>query len=60
VLYTGTLFDFIICKNKVTVRETAKPLTGDFDTYNDCLLVAKEKVAEYIRLIEPEQISMFA
>jgi hypothetical protein len=60
VLFTGILVDYIICKNKVTVRETAKPLTGDFDIYNDCLAAAKEKVTEYIRMIEPEQISMFA
>ena len=59
VLYTGTLLDFVICKNKVTVRETARPLTGDFDNYRDCLIAAKEKAVAYIRQIEPEQISLF-
>lgn len=59
VLYTSILAEYVICKNQVEVRNTARPLTGDFDNYNDCLLVAKIKVVDYIRLLDP-QISLFA
>jgi|GEM_PF-3077759 len=49
---------YVIKSNEVTVKETPTPLTGEFDSYLDCLKVAKKRVQEIIEKTEPKQISL--
>lgn len=49
---------YIIRGKQVTVKETPTPLTGEFDSYLDCLKSAKKRVEEIIDEIEPKQMSL--
>ncbi len=57
--YTSVYFYYIVVGNVVKKRETPTPLSGDFDSYLECLNFAKKYVADYIKKQELEQISMF-
>ena len=59
LLFTSVNYNYIVVGNVVKKRKTPTPLSGDFDSYLECLNFSKKYVADYIKEQEQEQISMF-
>lgn len=57
-LYSNTLKEYIVDGNKVSRRYADTPLSGEFDSYNQCLEFAKEYIQNYITEHEPQQIEI--
>jgi hypothetical protein len=58
-LYTSVNYNYIVVGNVVKKRETPTPLSGEFDSYLECLNFSKKYVADHIKRQEPEQVSLF-
>ena len=57
-LYISTNHHYIISGNTITKRETPTPISGDFDSYLECLSFSKKYVENYIAQHEPQQITL--
>jgi hypothetical protein len=58
MLFSNILSDYIINDKTVSVRRSARPLSGDFNKYSECLKFAKKYVADYIKMLEPRQLEL--
>ena len=58
ILYSDIAKDYIIKKNVLTIRESYKVLTGEFDSYLSCLEYSKKYVSGVVDQIEPKQLNL--